>query len=90
MIMLDLFIVYVMSLLTFALYGCDKHLAIFQKTRIPEFILLLFSFLGGAFGALCAMISFQHKTQHKLFLICVPMFLAIQLIIIVILRTFVV
>lgn len=28
--------------LTFALYGWDKHLAVYQKTRIPEFILLCF------------------------------------------------
>lgn len=38
----DLFVIYAMSLLTFALYGWDKHLAVYQKTRIPEFILLLF------------------------------------------------
>lgn len=75
----DLFIIYAMSLLTFALYGWDKHLAVYQKTRIPEFILLLFSFLGGAFGALCGMILFKHKTLHKMFLICVPIFLILQL-----------
>lgn len=68
-----------MSLLTFAIYGWDKHLAIYQKTRIPEFILLLLSFLGGAFGALCGMILFKHKTLHKMFLICVPVFLIFQL-----------
>ena len=45
----DLFVIYAISLLTFALYGWDKHLAVYQKTRIPEFILLLFSFLCGAF-----------------------------------------
>ena len=38
----DLFVIYAMSLLTFALYGWDKHLAVYQKKRIPEFILLLF------------------------------------------------
>ena len=84
----DLFIVYGMSLLTFALYAWDKHLAVYQKTRIPEFILLLFSFLGGAFGALCGMIFFRHKTLHKMFLICVPIFLFLQLIIVILFRVF--
>lgn len=85
----DLLILYTASLLTFALYGWDKHLAVFKKTRIPEFILLLFSFLGGAFGALCAMIFFRHKTLHKMFLICVPVFLALQLATDILYRVFV-
>lgn len=85
----DLFVIYAMSLLTFALYGWDKHLAVYQKTRIPEFILLLFSFLGGAFGALCAMILFKHKTLHKIFLICVPVFLFLQLAMDVLYRVFI-
>lgn len=75
-----------MSLLTFAMYGWDKHLAVYNKTRIPELILLLFAFLGGAFGALCGMILFKHKTLHKKFLICVPIFLFIQLAIDIIYR----
>ena len=29
----DLLVIYVMSLLTFALYGWDKHLSVYQKTR---------------------------------------------------------
>lgn len=77
-----------MSLLTFAMYGWDKHLAVYNKTRIPELILLLFAFLGGAFGALCGMILFKHKTLHKKFLICVPIFLFIQLVIDIIYRVF--
>ena len=85
----DLFVIYAMSLLTFALYGWDKHLAVYQKTRIPEFILLLFSFLCGAFGALCAMILFKHKTLHKMLLICVPVFLILQLALDVLYRVFI-
>lgn len=85
----DLFVIYAMSLLTFALYGWDKHLAVYQKTRIPEFVLLLFSFLCGAFGALCAMILFKHKALHKMFLICVPVFLILQLALDVLYRVFI-
>lgn len=84
----DLFFIYIMSLLTFAMYGWDKHLAVYNKTRIPEFILLLFAFLGGAFGALCGMILFKHKTLHKMFLICVPIFLVLQQTTVILFRLF--
>lgn len=77
-----------MSLITFALFAWDKHLAYVQKTRVPEMILLIFAFLGGAFGALCAMIFFKHKTLHKKFLICVPTFLFLQLAIDIFYRVF--
>ena len=30
----------------------------------------MLAFLAGAFGALCAMILFDHKTNHRSFLIC--------------------
>lgn len=86
---LDLFIIYIASIFTFALFAWDKHLAVFQKTRVPEFILLLFSFLGGAFGALCAMIIFRHKTNHKKFTICVPILVFLQLAIDIFYRVFV-
>lgn len=86
--MWDLVIIYSVSLLTFLLFGWDKHLAVYDKTRIPELILLLFAFLGGAFGALCGMILFRHKTLHKKFVICVPVFLFLQLILVIIYRVF--
>lgn len=86
---LDLFIIYIASIFTFALFAWDKHLAVFQKTRVPELILLLFSFLGGAFGALSAMIIFRHKTNHKKFTICVPIIVFLQLAIDIIYRVFV-
>ena len=88
MIYPDLFLIYVTSLITFALFAWDKHLAYIQKTRVPEISLLLFSLLGGAFGALSAMIFFKHKTLHKKFLICVPLFLFIQIAIDIIYRVF--
>lgn len=89
MIYWDLFIIYVMSLLSFALFGWDKHLAVFQKTRIPEFALLACAFLGGAFGGLCGMIFFRHKTMHRMFLICIPVFLFLQLFLDIIYRVFI-
>lgn len=84
--MTDLLILFIASTFTFVLYGWDKFLAIYNKSRVPEPILLIFAFLGGAFGSLCAMILFHHKVNKMLFAICVPLFLAIQLTAIVIYR----
>lgn len=55
--------IYIINIITFALYGYDKHQAIYNKWRISEFLLLLFTIFGGAFGALIAMWLFKHKTQ---------------------------
>jgi len=77
---------FIMNLLTFALFAWDKHLAVYNKTRIPEAILLLFAFLDGAFGALCAMILFRHKTVHKMFTISVPILVILQLTVIILYR----
>lgn len=85
----DLYILYIASIFTFAVFAWDKHLAVFNKSRVPEFVLLLFSFLGGAFGALCAMIFFRHKTLHRSFLICVPLFVFMHLAIVIIYRVFI-
>ncbi len=84
----DLFIIYAMSLLTFALFGWDKHLAFAQRRRIPEWLLFTTSALGGAFGALCGMIFFKHKTQHKNFLLWIPILVTIQLSLDIIFRVF--
>lgn len=81
-------ILYVFSILTFALYAWDKHLAVFGKFRIPEFVLLLFSVLFGGFGALCSMIFFKHKTKHQLFVISVPILACLQIAVIVIVNVF--
>lgn len=71
--------IYIINIVTFAMFGYDKHNAVYSKWRIPEFLLLIFSFIGGALGALSAMILFRHKTKHPKFVICVPIFLFLQL-----------
>lgn len=75
----DLLIIYIMSILTFGVYAIDKRQAMLGGKRVPEAVLLVLTFLGGAFGALCAMILFAHKTKHTAFLILVPLFLFLQL-----------
>ena len=83
---LMLVVVFVSSVVAFPLYGIDKHLAVYEKRRVPEWLLLLIAFFGGAFGALCAMILFRHKTQKSAFLILVPTFMFIQLAILILCR----
>jgi uncharacterized membrane protein YsdA (DUF1294 family) len=67
------------NIISFGLFGYDKHQATFKGWRIPEFILLLSAFFNGAFGALCGMVFFNHKTKKTLFLVSVPILLVLQL-----------
>ena len=55
----------VMSLLAFILYGRDKRKAKKGKFRIPESVLLGFSFFGGAVGGSLGMSVFRHKTKGE-------------------------
>lgn len=69
---------YVASVVTFILFAYDKHCAVYGKWRVPEFVLLLGSLFMGAFGGLCGMIMFNHKTSKKLFTVSVSLLLALQ------------
>lgn len=68
----------VVNLVAFHLYRIDKGRAEREEFRIPEAVLLGMAFLGGAFGAYCAMHEYRHKTQHTAFFIGVPISLVIQ------------
>ena len=70
---------YWMNIVTFGLYGWDKHQAVYQRWRVPEAVLILFSLFCGAWGGVMGMLLFKHKTRHTLFLICNPLFLLLQL-----------
>ncbi len=87
--MADLLIIYIVSIFTFMLFAWDKHLAIYEKSRVPESILMIFAGIGGAFGALCGMILYKHKILKPMFNIGVPVLLCVQLTIIVLYRVFV-
>ena len=54
-----------LSLITFIAYGVDKKKAKSGKWGAKEKILLLLSFLGGAFGGYPAMLIFRHKTKGE-------------------------
>ena len=67
------------NVVTFALYGIDKHRAKKGRWRIPERTLLLLPLLGGSVGALLGMRVFHHKTKHWYFVWGVPAILLAQL-----------
>lgn len=54
-------------LLTFITFGVDKVKAICGAWRIPERRLLTLSWIGGAGGALLAMLVFRHKIRKDEF-----------------------
>ncbi len=66
-------------IITFLLFGWDKHQAHYHRSRVPEAVLFLLCFLYGAFGGLCGMIFFRHKTRHMSFKIIVPLLAIIQI-----------
>lgn len=57
----------------FCLYGIDKRRAVHGRWRIPERVLILAAFLGGAAGALLGMLTFHHKTRKPKFRVLVPL-----------------
>ena len=70
----------ILNLVTFIVYSIDKHKAQNKKgtRRIPERVLLILAAIGGSIGALLAMRTFRHKTQHVKFKYGVPAILILQ------------
>jgi uncharacterized membrane protein YsdA (DUF1294 family) len=67
------------NLVTFLVYGADTRRARRGSWRVPEVTLLALAMLGGAGGALLAMVLFHHKTRKARFYVTVPLALMVQL-----------
>lgn len=63
---------------TFFLYGWDKSIAGSGRTRVPEKILYLVSFLGGPLGSMLGMNLFRHKTRRPGFGLIVALISLLQ------------
>lgn len=74
-----LIVIFIMSIIAFALYGIDKKRAKQGKWRIKESTLLLSAFLFGGIGAFIGMRVFRHKTKHIQFEILVPLFMVLNI-----------
>lgn len=81
------FILYLILInaLAFLLMLVDKFKAKRNLWRISERTLLLTALLGGSIGALAGMYLARHKTKHLRFVIGIPVMLAMQVIVCVIL-----
>lgn len=64
----------------FSLMLADKHKARKKLWRIPEATLLTVAAIGGSAGSLLGMKLAHHKTLHLKFVILVPLFLTIHVI----------
>lgn len=72
------FFLAIINIISFALFGIDKHKAKHNLWRIPEKILFAFALLGGSPGAILGMRFFHHKTLHKRFRYGLPAILILQ------------
>ena len=75
----------IINVLALLAYGLDKLLAKLKEhqpkvPRLPEKNLLLLALVGGGVGAWLGMELFRHKTQHRSFRICVPLFTLIWIV----------
>ncbi len=75
--------VLIINIVSFAIYGIDKRKAVEGKWRIPEATLLFTGFIGGAVGSFIGMKVFRHKTQKLKFRILVPVFILLNIAVIV-------
>ena len=67
------------NIVAFALMAIDKRKAKKNKWRIKEKTLFLSAAVGGSIGAMYGMHMFRHKTQHKSFLVFIPLILLLQI-----------
>jgi uncharacterized membrane protein YsdA (DUF1294 family) len=73
----------IINALGFVLMLADKHKAKKNRWRIPEATLLCVAVLGGSLGCLWGMYAARHKTKHLKFSLGLPVILAVQIIILV-------
>ena len=69
------------SLITFILFVVDKQLAIKEKTRIKEKVLLFFVAIGGGIGGYFGRVLGHHKTKKIYFSLIINLTLILQLLI---------
>ena len=67
----------IMNLVCFILMYSDKQRARQHRRRIPERTLLLTGLFGGALGGWLGMYAFRHKTRHPVFVVGMPLMVAL-------------
>lgn len=72
------------NIIAFLSMYLDKRKAKKHKWRISENTLMGLALLGGEIGALIGMYKFRHKTQKPKFVIGIPMFIVIKILLVII------
>ena len=70
--------VLVISIISIVVTIYDKNIAGTGKRRVPEATLLMWSALGGSIAMYVTMHTIRHKTQHKKFMIGIPLIMILQ------------
>ena len=78
-----LYYLLIINALSFLLMLVDKWKAKKNRWRIRESTLLIVAALGGSIGSLAGMYLFRHKTQHLKFTLGIPLILAAQCFVVV-------
>ena len=73
----------IINALSFLLMLVDKWKSKKNRWRVRESTLLLIAALGGSVGSLAGMYLFRHKTQHLKFTLGIPLILAAQCFVVV-------
>ena len=73
----------IINALGFLLMLVDKWKAKKNRWRVRESTLLLIAALGGSVGSLAGMYLFRHKTRHLKFTLGIPLILAAQCFVVV-------
>ena len=71
----------------FILMLVDKVKAKKNLWRIPEATLFLVAAIGGSGGSILGMYTFRHKTKHIKFIVGMPLILAAQIVIAILILT---
>ena len=75
----------IINALGFILMLVDKRKAKKNLWRIPEATLFSLALLGGSVGILCGMYTVRHKTKHPSFTLGIPVIIAVQIVLAVVL-----
>lgn len=76
--MVTIYILLMINLFTFIIFGWDKRLSIKHKRRVPESTLLGTAFIGGTIGAILGILIFRHKVSKKSFLLKFALVVLVQ------------
>ncbi|MDX2089093.1 MAG: DUF1294 domain-containing protein [Kofleriaceae bacterium] len=70
------------SLITFVVFGFDKHRAAKKGRRVPERTLFGLTFAFGFPGAIAGMLVFRHKTRKRPFIVKTALIIVAHLVLV--------